>query len=68
MDSALQWHSLSEKALDLGLDDQGYASSVYIAPVWEHIANITLQWPDLSSEMIRSALRVLGRFFQRWSC
>jgi superfamily II DNA helicase RecQ len=64
MDSALEWHHLSETALDLGLDAQGHISRVYIAPVFEPVPNIPLKWPILSTDMICSALNVLSRYFK----
>lgn len=60
MESALKWHSLSEAALDYGLDADGYVSEGYVFPVWEDLPRISLSWPILTQDMIRCGLEVFG--------
>lgn len=57
----MEWHNLSESALDLGLNEYGLVSRAYIRPIWEGVPKQNLNWPILSEDMIRSALDVFGR-------
>jgi hypothetical protein len=63
MESALEWHELSERALNNGLGADGLVNSHYVPALMEKMPMVEFKRLELREEMISQALDALGKTF-----